>query len=181
MEFVEPIRDPGMVKDIANYLKKDNMRNYMIFVIGINTGLRISDILKLRVSDVRNKQAIFLKETKTKKARNIKINKVLRRELRFYCAGKDSNECIAKSRNGINKAITRDQAYKILKEVAGMFGLEHIGTHTLRKTFGYHFYQQTKDIGSLRIILGHSSEVSVLRYLGLLEENIHDMIDGFEI
>ncbi len=181
MEFVEPIRDPGMVKDIANYLKKDNTRNYIIFIIGINTGLRISDILKLRVMDVRNKQSIILKESKTRKSRNIKINKVLRKELRLYCSGKDSHEYIAKSRNGINRPITRDQAYKILREVSEMFGLEHIGTHTLRKTFGYHFYSQTKDIGSLRIILGHSSETSVLRYLGLLEENIHGLIDSFVI
>lgn len=64
MNYVEPIRDSGMVNDIANYLKKDNLRNYIMYIIGINTGLRISDILKIKVKDVRNKQFIVLKEKK---------------------------------------------------------------------------------------------------------------------
>lgn len=99
----------------------------------------------------------------------------------MYCIGKDSNEYLIKSRIGVNKPISRYMAYKILNETASMFGLENIGTHTLRKTFGYHFYNQTKDAATLRLIFNHSSDAVTLRYIGILQESINTKIDNFEI
>ena len=52
MYFVEPIRNPDMIKAIERHLKEKNERNYILFLIGIYCGLRISDILQLRVSSV---------------------------------------------------------------------------------------------------------------------------------
>jgi integrase len=57
-------------------------------------------------------------------------------------------------------------AYKILRKVAERFHLEEVGTHTLRKTFGYHFYQQTKDVAMLQEIFNHSSPAITLKYIG---------------
>ena len=68
------------------------------------------------------------------------------------------------------KPITRQQAYKILNDAAGKFGVERIGTHTLRKTFGYHFYQQTKDIATLKEIFNHSDISITFRYIGINQD-----------
>ena len=65
MNTVEPIRDIGTVNDIADYLREQSERNYIMFMIGIYSGLRISDILTLRVRDVRNRDRIMIREKKT--------------------------------------------------------------------------------------------------------------------
>ena len=73
MEFVEPIRDKRKIELVKVILKKNDFRDYMLFLMGINSGLRISDILKLKVSDVRSKQYIEVKEQKTDNILNILV------------------------------------------------------------------------------------------------------------
>ncbi|KXS48513.1 MAG: integrase family protein, partial [Halanaerobium sp. T82-1] len=65
MNKVEPIRDKDKIEEIKNILRQQSYRNYILFVLGINTGLRISDMLKLKVEDVRNKSHIVIREQKT--------------------------------------------------------------------------------------------------------------------
>lgn len=65
MEFVEPIRDKRKIELLKVILKENGFRDYMLFLMEINSGLRISDILKLKVSDVRGKRYIEVKEQKT--------------------------------------------------------------------------------------------------------------------
>ncbi|ANS45905.1 putative integrase/recombinase YoeC [Bacillus thuringiensis] len=72
MNFVQPIRDPEQIQQMKAYLKEKNARNYMLFVLGINTGLRISDILKLKVGDVQGSH-ISMREKKTGKQKRIQI------------------------------------------------------------------------------------------------------------
>jgi len=181
MNFVQPIRDPLLVEEMANYLRSQNERDYIMFMIGINAGLRISDILKLKVVDVRDRSYISLRETKTKKQRLIKINPALRKALASYIEGKDSNEYLIKSREGNNKPLSRGMAYKILRKAATKFDIESMGTHTLRKTFGYHFYKKYKDIAYLQDIFNHSDPAITLRYIGINQENMDDLIDKFKI
>ncbi len=73
MEFVEPIRDKRKIELVKVILKKNDFRDYMLFLMGINSGLRVSDILKLKVSDVRGKQYIEVKEQKTDNILNILV------------------------------------------------------------------------------------------------------------
>lgn len=181
MNLVEPIRDPNMVRDISNYLKDNSARNYIMFMTGIYSGLRISDILKLRIEDVRNKSYINLRETKTRKQRIFPINPILKKVLYDYIKNKDPDDYLIKSRQGYNKAISRVMAYNILRKAGEMFGLESIGTHTLRKTFGYHFYKQTGDIATLQQILNHSHPAITLRYIGINQESINNAINKFKI
>ncbi|HOO12111.1 MAG TPA: site-specific integrase [Bacillota bacterium] len=181
MNFVQPIREPELVQDIANYFRKQNERNYIMFLLGIYTGLRITDILNLRVRDVKNRNTIVIREKKTRKQRTTEINPVLKKALSSYIEGKDYNEYLIKSRRGRNKPISRSMAYKIMRQVADEFGLEGIGTHTLRKTFGYHFYKQTKDVVTLQKIFNHSHPEVTLRYIGIEQENINTAIRRFRI
>lgn len=60
-------------------------------------------------------------------------------------------------------------------------GLDGIGTHTLRKTFGYHFYKQTKDVAMLQEIINHSDQRATLRYIGINQNTMNNGMKKFEI
>lgn len=181
MNYVEPIRDKDTVEGIANYLKSNSERDYIMFMLGLYTGLRISDILKLKVTDVVNRDSITLREKKTGKQRIIKINSILKKIFKAYCSGKDPTEYLVFNTNNPYKPISRVRAYAILRDAAEAFGLENIGTHTMRKTFGYHFYRDTKDVVTLQKIFNHSAPLITLRYIGIEQEGINKAMEGFKI
>ena len=148
--------------------------------MGINTGLRISDILKLKVGDLKGSH-ISMREMKTGKQKRIQITAALRRELKWYIEDMEDYEYLIKSRQGKNRPIGRSMAYKILSGAAAEFGLDEIGTHTLRKTFGYHMYMQTKNIALLMEIFNHSSERVTLRYIGMNQDVMDKAMTRFKI
>lgn len=170
MRVVQPIRDLEKIKEIKEHLKQSNLRNYMMFVLGVNTGLRISDILPLTVGHVRDRDYISIIEKKTKKQKLMLITDTLKKDIALYLESKNDGEYLIKSREGINKPITRKRAYQILKQIEGQVGLSELGTHTLRKTFGYHFYKRYKDLATLMDILNHSTERMTLRYIGVNQD-----------
>lgn len=178
MNTVEPIRDIGTVNDIADYLREKSERNYIMFMIGIYSGLRISDILKLRVRDVRNRDRIMIREKKTGKERRFPVNKALKKDLDKYVEEMHDYEYLIKSRKDRNKPITRQQAWTILQAAGEKFGVQKIGTHTMRKTFGYHMYQQTHDIVAIQKILNHATQEYTLRYIGVTQDTLDTAINN---
>ena len=88
MEFVEPIRDRETINLVKRILKEHGTRDYLLFLMGINSGLRISDILKLKVKDVLNKNYIEIKEQKTGKLKRFPITNSFKAELDEYLIGK---------------------------------------------------------------------------------------------
>lgn len=181
MNIVEPIRDLEKIEEIKNYLKKKNYRDYVLFNLGINCGLRISDLLSLKVEDVRGKYHLKLRETKTKKNKMQKLPLPIVEMLQDFVKGRSDDEYLFQSRKGENKPIQRQRAYVIFKDAAKHVGLEEesIGTHTLRKTFGYHFYQRKKDIALLQDIFNHSSPSITLRYIGINQDILDEAMDDF--
>ena len=170
MNIVEPIREPDKIKEIHKYLEEKNPRDALMFSLGIYTGLRISDILKFRVSDCLKKN-YSIREQKTGKQKIYDWNPYLLKELREYCRDKDTEEYLFKSRNGRNQPISRERAYRIIKSACRACGVYNAGTHTLRKTFGYFLYTQSRNnIAMLMEILNHSSETITLRYIGISQE-----------
>lgn len=165
---------------MKNELLKSSYRDYFLFVMGINTGLRISDLLPLRVGDVRGKSHITLKEKKTGKTKRFKINYDLQDTIEDYTKNMDNDDYLFKSKRS-NKPIQRVQAYKILNKAAEKCGIVEIGTHTLRKTFGYHFYKKTKDVAMLQDIFNHSAPSVTLRYIGISQDEIDKAIDDFSL
>jgi len=156
MNVVEPIREKKDIVKIENYLKKNSERNFLLFVMGINSGLRISDILSLNVGDVRNHSHINIKEKKTHKYKKFPINSKLKLILEDYVKNKDDNQPLFLTQR--KNRLDRIQSYKILNNACLQLGLKYnIGTHSLRKTFGYHHYKQFKDIVILQKIFNHSS------------------------
>ena len=174
MTTVDPIRDKNDILKIKSVLLASNYRDYLLFEVGINTGLRISDILKLKVSDIRGKYYIELKEQKTGKLKKFRMNSILRAELENWIMTKNDDNYLFESLKTSGNPLERTRAYCILNQAAKVAELKmKIGTHTMRKTFGFHFYRQTKDIALLQVLFNHSSPSVTLRYIGI-DQNILD-------
>ena len=179
MKEVQPIREKEKIEEMKAELLKQGYRDYMFFVIGINTGLRISDLLKLKVSDVKDKTHILLTEQKTSKTKRFLINSQLKQDIDKYINNMGNDEYLFQSQKGDNKAISRVQAYRILNKAAEQVGLEEIGTHTLRKTMGYWHYKQYKDVALLQDIFNHSAPSVTLAYIGINQDIMDKTIEGF--
>lgn len=183
MNVVEPIKNINKVQEILKYAKRSNERDYVMLELGFHTGLRISDILKLKVGDIRDKKRnikkyLVLREGKTNKFKRIKLNEEVRNCLKNYCRGKETYDYLIKSREHINKPITRQRAYQIIVEMGGMLGIDGLGCHSLRKTFGYLYYKKTKDIALLQKLFNHSSQFITLRYIGVEQQALDRALDN---
>lgn len=177
MKDVQPIRDKEKIEDMKWALKRFCFeRDYIMFLIGINTGLRVGDILKLKVRQVKGKKRIVIQEGKTKKARTIYLNQIYV-EIQNYIKGLDSG-WLFPSRKG-DMPITTTQAYRQLRKASEMAEVDSVGTHTMRKTFGYWYYKQTRDVEALQRILNHESPRETKRYIGITEEEIEDSLADF--
>ena len=179
MNTVQPIRDKTKIKAMKEALLRRSHRDYMLFIIGINTGLRVSDLLTLKVSEVKGKDVHIIREGKTGKVRRIHINSTIKKEIESYTADKEPHEYLFQSRKGDNKPIGRVQAYTILNNAAKAVGLDEIGSHSLRKTFGYWHYQQNKDVAVLQNILNHSTPAVTMRYIGISDDMIQQSLEAF--
>jgi integrase len=180
MQFVQPIRDPQKIEEMKQALMRRSKRDWFIFVFGINTGLRIGDILRLSVKDVRDRTHISLIEGKTRKKKWVPINADLKRTIDEYTEGMKPGDPLFKSYR-TKQNLGRVQVYRILNFAAAECGLEEIGTHTLRKTFGYHFYQKTKDVAMLQNIFNHAYPSLTMRYIGINQDMIDDAVSNFAL
>ena len=176
---VQPIRSLDKLNDMKWSLKRHcSELDYILFLLGINTGLRVTDLLNLKISDVKGKKKIAVKEGKTKKNRTIQLANIYE-ELNAYIKTLDGTEWLFPSRKG-DKPISRIQAYRQLNKASEMVDMpDGIGTHTMRKTFGYWYYKQTKDIATLQTILNHSHPEITLRYIGITDEEIENSLNNF--
>lgn len=179
---VQPIKDLDIILDIRDYLKVRSERDHLLFTFGIYTGYRISDILKLKVRDVKifiEDGCVYIKENKTKNEREIELHPALQEVLKEYIKNKKDYQYVFESRKsskGVNRPITREYAGRILKEAAKQFGLRRINTHTMRKTFGYFLYMQNRDIMQVKEALGQADISSTKRYIGLTEAMVNENI-----
>ena len=181
MEFVQPIRSLKQIETIKKLLKQQNLRDYCLFTVGINSGLRISDLLKLVVSDViennKVKDRIRLREKKTNKFKDFPLSDNAKSAIKEYLKTRNynPNEPLFLSRK--NKGfLLRQQAYKIINDVAKSIGIkEKIETHTLRKTFGYHAYNNGYDIAIIQKLFNHSTPAVTLRYIGITQDEMDDV------
>ncbi|ASK14454.1 TPA: site-specific integrase [Bacillus cereus] len=172
---VQPIRSKRDIDKMKKALA-GKPRDLLLFIFGINSALRISDILKLKVGDVSGKESISLKETKTRKSKRFHLNASIKKAVvELIPPTADDNDWLFPSRKG-DKAISRIQAYRILNTAADRAGLNiEIGTHTLRKTFAFHAYKNGTDLALLQTILNHSSQRETLVYLCIEQKQIDDV------
>ena len=178
MTTVEPIRNIDDIRKVEAVLKRQGQRNLLFFTIGTNCGLRISDILALNVRDVKGKSHIQLTEIKTGKFKKFPINIKLRPMIDNYTRDKELDEPLFVTIFG--NRLERVAAYYIVRDACKAAGLEEkVGTHTLRKTFGYHHYKKNKDVAILQKIFNHSAPQITLRYIGIDQDQIDKSYENF--
>ena len=185
--MVNAIKDMKKVNALLTYLKGTNDRDFLMAKFQLNTGLRISDVVPVRVCDLmsskrRFKEHLIIQETKTSKIKSIKLNDELRNTIKEYVVKYDLKDCdyLFKSKkfdiNGNNRAITVTQAYRVLKDAATAVGINNFGTHSLRKTWGYFTYKASKhNIGLLMDMFNHSAPSITLRYIGIDQDARDEM------
>ena len=163
VENVQPLRTAEEIRNVREALAQTNAseRNLLLFNIGINTGLRIGDIVRLRIEDVKGRTSVVIREGKTRKARTVYLDAVLS-DITNYLQDKDVEGWLFPSRKG-DKHISTTQAYRIMANAGERCGYDYVGTHTLRKTFGYHYYQKTKDVATLMEIFNHADQATTKR------------------
>lgn len=190
MRIVQPIREGEKVRELEELLEQTRdprgRRMYLLLMVGIYLGLRISDMLKLRVNDLRGKSVLEIKEQKTSKNAQLPIPDKLRKVCRERLAGLPGGAFVFESRQrdtfGALRAIGRTTAYNDVNAMARLAKIDYpIGCHSLRKTFGYHYYKQTGDIAFLMIWFNHSSVEVTKRYIGIDLDERAKKIRKFEI
>lgn len=179
MAKVYPIKDKNKIPVIKKILLKESReRDWIMIATGIYTGLRISDILNLKIKDVRNKDFIKIKAQKTRKIVKVEISEELKTELKSFVKDKKGNEYLIRTTKTldneiINEPISATQAYRIMKEVQHRAKIkDNLGTHSLRKTYAYYLYQNN-DISVVQGALQHENQLDTLRYIGVEEEVIN--------
>lgn len=174
---VQPIKSKKEVNQLLEALgmtKEFGLRNQLLFKIGVTTGLRCSDLVKLKVDQVRGKSSFKIVEGKTEKVRIVYLNQVMADIADYLETLPPGTEYLFQSRKGGPISVT--QAYRIIISAGDLIGNHSVGTHTMRKTFGYTYYQATKDVATLMEIFNHSSQKTTLRYIGITEETIENSI-----
>lgn len=195
MKIVEPIRNMEQLDRCYEIARKHDMKRTrndrisweLLLVVGFNTSLRISDIVRFRVRELRGQDYARTTAKKTGKDTRILINPAARRIINRLTADRTPDEYAFKSREVdrntlASRPITRQRAWQIINRICKQAGItERVGCHTLRKTFGYHYYKMTGDIVSLQRILGHSSQRDTLVYIGIVQEDIDESLRRFRL
>ena len=178
MNRVNAIKNKNDLQRISNWLKNNKpFRYYVIFVIALNSGLRISDVLGLNISDVENKKFIEIHEQKTGKYKKFPLTQFVQDIIKIYLVERKKEYSIDKSEplfiGKKHQRMDRSTVYRALKECSKVLNLqENVGCHSTRKSFGYAHYKQFNDIGLLQTILNHSSPAITLRYIDVTQEEI---------
>ena len=177
MSKTQPIKNKKQLEKFRNYYRTGDYhpRNHALIVFGLNSALRIGDILGLRWMDVyhnhRYRDHIVLCEQKTGKEKYIALNHAAKEALEFYRKTIDDfqeDRYIFISQKQKEKPITRSQAFRIIRNAAIECHVEHpehISCHSLRKTFGYYAWKTGTPPALLMSIYNHSSYDITKRYL----------------
>lgn len=181
MGKTQPIKEFEQIHLLKEYfLERGEIRNYVLIVLGLNTSLRISDLLMLRWRDVYNfrfetyHRHVTVIEKKTGKSNTVALNAAIIEALEMLRSIRPQpapEQYLFVSQKGENRPITRNRAFTIIKEAANTLGFEdNISCHSLRKTFGYQAWKQGVQPALLMSIYNHSSYEITKRYLGINQD-----------
>jgi site-specific recombinase XerD len=192
MNLVQPIRDEKKINTMKKILKAESLRDCAMFTVGINSGLRISDLLSLTFGQVIENgsimEKIYVRESKTDKLKEFVFGPKTIKVLEEYISSISTYEAedplffSKKFKDGKRKPISRQHAHFVISEAAKEAGIkESIGTHTLRKTFGYHAYKKGIDIVYIQQLLNHDSPKTTLSYIGITQDELNDIYFNLDL
>lgn len=166
MNWVSPIKDEETLKRFKEALKKEDDKYYILFEIGVGTGMQLQEILKFKNKDIRGKDEIEACIGTKNIKRTFQIPAELKEIITNYTEGKDPEAFLIKGHESSPAALSREQAYRVFKNVGKELGLNSIGAQTMRKTFAWRYYKETNDIYYLQNLLNHASPSITYRYIG---------------
>lgn len=177
---VHAIKDIEKIKDMEDYLSKKDIRYGMMWKLGINVGIRISDIVKLKVKDYQDHKFTII-EQKTKKMKTFNVPNWFQPELEAYINRHKYRSDYLFPNKQTKKHISRVRAWQVITEAAKHCEIDNVGTHSMRKTFGYWYYKKTFDIASLMRLFNHSSEQVTLLYIEAMDRRLQESISTFDV
>ena len=166
MNWVSPIKDDETLERFKQALRKVDDKYYILFEIGVGTGLQLQEILKFKNKDIRGKDEIEACIGTKNIKRTFKINKDLKKIILDYTEGKDPEAYLIVGHASSASSLSREQAYRVFKNVGKELGLNSIGAQTMRKTFAWRYYKSTNDIYYLQNLLNHASPSITYRFIG---------------
>lgn len=187
-DAIKSMDDVWGISDLLASQHRD--RDNMLFLLGINYGLRCGDLVSLRIGDVLDphgnvRDSVILSEEKTGKYRTVYNNATTENAILKYFAGKEVNLddwlFRSESNHTSDDHLTRYSVERILKKTINEeYGLPiHASTHCLRKTFGYQTLMHAKDrsrgLELVQKLLNHSSPAVTMRYIGITDEELRDV------
>ena len=161
MKSSSPIKDVEMINKMKDlFIKKGQIRNYLLFVIAINTGINLKELLDLKVKDVKNKPYLSMNENKT-----VPLSLELQNVIKNAVEGCKEEEPLFKGRAG--QKLDRTSAFYIFKVICSELGVEDkYSVASWRKTFAYHYYKKYGDLSYLQWLFNQTSAEQALNYIG---------------
>ncbi len=176
---VDPIRSQEKIQSMKDILKgQEKYRDLLWFTIGLNTALRISDILDLKVKDVRAEDGSYrnsfqIMEQKTNKSGKHYLNQSIRTALDLFFEHNPSKEQEDYIFTTYSGRLTRTRCHQIIKDLADKVGLEgNYSTHSMRKSYGYHNYREGISLDLLQSKFNHKSSSQTLEYIGITDDDL---------
>ena len=166
MNWVAPIKDDETLQKFRDALRSVDDKYYILFEIGIGTGLQLQDILQFRVKDVRDKDKLIAVIGTRQIEQSFPLKEELQAVISDFIDGRDDDEYLITGYASTHKPLSREQAYRIFKQTGNRIGLKSIGTQTMRKTFAWRYYKETGDIQYIQNLLNHASPNITFRYIG---------------
>ena len=166
MNWVSPIKDEETLIRFKEKLRQTDDKYYILFEIGVGTGLQLQEILKFRNQDIRGKDRIEAEIGVKQVKQTFEISEALKKVILNYTDGKDPKGFLIQGSAGSKTALSREQVYRVLRRAGKSVGLDSIGAQTMRKTFAWRYYKKTKDIYYLQRLFNHASPSITYRYIG---------------
>ena len=166
MNWVSPIKDEETLIRFKEKLRQTDDKYYILFEIGVGTGLQLQEILKFRNQDIRGKDRIEAEIGAKQVKQTFEISEALKKVILDYTDGKDPKGFLIQGSAGSETALSREQVYRVLRRAGKSVGLDSIGAQTMRKTFAWRYYKETKDIYYLQRLFSHASPSITYRYIG---------------
>ena len=207
----KPIKDKQTIKQIKEiYIKKNKKRDLLLFLLAINTGLKLNDLLNLNVKDVKEKEYLEIKQiniinddnnnnkikknnkennnnktSRKQKINEIPINKTIQKLIKEITNKRKPKEPLFISNFG--GRLDRTLVYKTFKEIINESTLikkeekKYFSPSSWRKTFGYHYYQKYKDLSYLQYLFSQQTINETIRYIQIPQINMCRKVQGLNL
>ncbi len=166
MNWVAPIKDDETLRNFKDRLKQMDEKYYIMFEIGVGTGMQLQDILKLQVKDVRSQDFLEVHIGTKQIRRTFTFSEEFKQEIAEFTEGRGDEDWLIIGHASSKEPLSREQAYRALKSAGRSVGLSSIGAQTMRKTFAWRYYKESGDIYYLQNLLNHASPSITYRYIG---------------